>query len=197
MQHKFLLLVALTPKRFLNPLRSELQRLSLDSIRQIEYDNCEAIVLGDEEGVDGKLRFVKSPEGSKGDRLAFALKYLKEESIDYDYIARFDDDDIINPKTMARFTSTKGDCFADRFHGFYDLFSGCLALSEKDWLANTVFMKRQHALAQMKDGRTLIEQENAEKWQHFFRGKEVVYASKPEPIYFRVLSTNSNSPTGI
>ena len=96
MQNKFLLLVALTPVEYLNPLRSRLQEVSLNSLRKVKYDNFQVLILGEKDQEEGKLKYIKSPNGRKGLRLAFALDYIKKHQIDYDYIARFDDDDVLN-----------------------------------------------------------------------------------------------------
>lgn len=191
LDNQFLLLVALTPKKFLSPLRVSLQEVSIDSLKRVEYDNFQAIILGDEERVEGKLHYVKSPDGTKGERLSIALDYLNNQNIAFDYIARFDDDDVFNPSILGRYKSATADCLADQFHAFYDLNSNRTINTKKSWLANTVLLKKAHALNIQKDGRTLIEQDHAEEWHSYFKDKLVEYALPDHPIYLRVLSPTS------
>jgi hypothetical protein len=196
LQNQFLVLVALTPKKFLNPLRIALQEVSIDSLKKIEYDNFKAIILGDDEKVEGNLIYVKSPDGTKGKRLTVALKYILDQKIDFDYIARFDDDDVFNPKVLQQFSSIEADCLADHFHAFYDLNSNRTISTKKNWLANTAFLTREHAFSIQKDGRTLIEQDHAEEWHLYFEKRNMYYASAGQPIYLRVLSPTSITANG-
>lgn len=194
-QNKFLLLVALTPVEYLNPLRSRLQEVSLDSLRKVKYDNFQVLVLGDKEYEEGKLSYIKAPNGSKGLRLKFALEYIEKHNLAYDYIARFDDDDVLNSQIFEQYANSKSACIADRFHAYYDLNSHLTITEEKNWLANTVFLKKEHALAMCKDGRTLIEQDHALEWHSYFQKKEVLYTKSQVPIYLRVLSPTSITST--
>ncbi len=175
----------------MNPLRAALQQASLASLRNIKYDNYQAIILGDEDKIEHNLHFVKAPEGSKGDRLAFALNYLKTSNTQFDYICRFDDDDIFNPFILNNYAQTNADCIADLYHAFYNLASHQCIVSKKTWLANTVFLKKAHALSVLKDGRTLIEQDHAEEWMPYFADKKITYSHKNHPLYLRVLSPTS------
>ena len=64
-------------------------------------------------------------------------------------------------------------------------------------MANTVFLKKVHALAMLPNKKTLIEQDHAEEWHGYFENKEVSYVSKNRPVYLRVLSpTSITSTTG-
>jgi len=194
-QNQFLLLVALTPQEYLNPLRRRLQEVSLASLRRVKYDNFQALILGDEDREEGNLKFIKAPSGTKGLRLDFALKYIKKLGINYDYIARFDDDDVLNPSIFKLIAEIKADCIADNAHAFYDLNSNLTITSQKDWLANTVFLKKEHALALLPDNRTLIEQDHGEEWHLYFKKKEISYVKSASPIYIRVLSPTSITST--
>jgi len=193
LQFKFLFLVALTPKTLVNPLRQRLQDLSMLSLKSIEYDNYAAIILGEEEKIDGNLIFVKAPNGTKGERLKFAMDYLIAQNIDYEYLCRFDDDDILNPLILTLYKNTKAMCIADKHHAFFDLFTKRCLQTKRTWMANTVFLRKDCATCLMPDGRTLIEQDHAEEWMNFFKEKEVKFASKKHPIYLRVLSPTSET----
>lgn len=193
LQFKFLFLVALTPKTLINPLRQRLQELSLSSLRDQENDNYAAIILGDEEKIDGNLIFVKAPNGTKGERLKFAMKYLVKENIDYQYLCRFDDDDILNPSIFNFLSGAKAAVIADKYHSFFDLYTQKCLQTKRDWMANTVFLRKDCATHLMPDGRTLIEQDHAEEWMKFFKGKEIYFVPKKHPIYLRVLSPTSET----
>ncbi len=194
-QNKFLLLVALTPVEYLNPLRSRLQEVSLNSLRKVKYDNFQVLILGEKDQEEGKLKYIKSPNGRKGLRLAFALDYIKKHQIDYDYIARFDDDDVLNPGIFEQYSNAIADCIADKFHAYHDLNSHLSITEGKNWLANTVFLKKEHALAMLPNQMTLIEQDHANEWQAYFEGRNIQYAESEMPLYLRVLSPTSITST--
>lgn len=192
MSSKFLFIIALTPEEFLNPLRIRQQEVFLRSLQAVKYDNFQAILLGEKEEQVGNLTFVKSPNGSKGERLKFALEYLEKHEIEYDYIARFDDDDILNPNIFDIVNAlSAGDCFYDSWHAYYDLYSGEYTHEKKDWMANSILMKKEHALFVMQDERTLIEQDHAQEWHLYFKDKQNIAVPKLRPIYLRVLSPGS------
>ena len=192
LSNKFLFIVALTPMEFLNPLRIRQQEVFLDSLKAVKYDNFQAILLGDKEDKVGKLTFVKSPNGSKGDRLKFALEYLKRNEIEYDYVARFDDDDVLNPNIFEIVNELpEADCFYDNWHAYYDLYSGEHTHEKKDWMANAILMKKEHALFVLADGRTLVEQDHAQEWHLYFRHLKKTALPKLRPIYLRILSPGS------
>lgn len=193
MQFKFLFLVALTPKTLINPLRQRLQDLSLSSLKSTEYDNYAAIILGEHEKIEGKLIFVKAPNGTKGERLKFAMDYLIAQNIEYEYLCRFDDDDVLNPHILNMYRDSKSACIADEYHAFYDLYTKQCLQTKRTWMANTVFLRKDYATFLMPDGRMLIEQDHAEEWMTFFKGKDVNFASKNHPIYLRVLSPTSET----
>ncbi len=191
MKPKFIFLVTLTPPSYMNPLRAVLQKNCINSLKQIKGDNYLALLIGEENKVDKKLHYIASPQGNKGIKLAFAIEYLVQQKIQYTHLCRFDDDDIINPNILNQLYESNADCFADKYHGFYDLTSNRILLAKKNWMANTVFMKKEHALHIMPNNRTLIEQDHAESWQSYFESKKIYYVSKNSPIYLRVLSPTS------
>ena len=193
MFNKFLFLVALTPKNLLTPLRERLQQASFASLNSVKYDNFRVLLFGDEDKVDGNLTFISAPNGKKGDRLKFALEYIEKHEIAFDYIARFDDDDFINPTIFDQYKFTKCNAIADKYHGFVDLGTCKTITTFRNWMANTVLMCKEDAFANMPNGKTLIEQDHAEEWHNYFKKKEVLYAPKNNPIYLRLLSPTSET----
>lgn len=176
----------------MNPLRSRLQAAFKESLKQIKDDNCTTILLGEDDLTEGNLKYIKAPDGTKRERLTFALNYLKTHNIAYNYIARFDDDDLLNPNFISILQSLpEADCYYDKWHAYFDLYSAQHTHEPKDWMANTVFMKKEHALSVMKDGRTLIEQDHAEEWYLYFEDKTLAAFPKERPIYLRILSPGS------
>lgn len=103
----------------LNPLRIKLQETSFTSLKNIKYDNYEVLLFGEQEKTEGKLHFIKAPEGRKGDRLKFALRYISQNKITCDHLCRFDDDNLINPNILSLCAALKNNAIADQYHSFF------------------------------------------------------------------------------
>src|SRR5688572_29071712 len=117
----FLFITPLTPACFLTPLRKELFSLFLDSLKKQTYDNWEALLFGEEERIEGKIKFIKTEAVSKSDKFLVAIDYLRSLNNKPDYVIRIDDDDLISPNVLKHVSQFDFDCYADKYHAFYDL----------------------------------------------------------------------------
>jgi len=197
---KFLFITPLTPSRFLTPLRKELFLLFLNALKNQTYDNWEALLFGEEEKIDGKIKFIKTNALSKADKFLVAIEYLKSITRKPDYIIRIDDDDLISPNILHYVSQFNFDCYADKYHAFYDITSGKTSLSKREWLANTVIHKFDHVLVQVRkanevldknDNFSLLGLDHDVYWGNYYRNKKILWSDKDHPIYLRVLSPSS------
>ncbi len=188
MGKSFLFIIALTPSRLLTPLRKLLYDEFAKSLQQQTYSNWEALLIGESNRDEGKLKFRSIGAESKEIKLIFASEYIRKLSQKPDFIIRMDDDDIINPGALANIASEEFDCFADKYHAFYDIVSGKISLQKRNFLANTVVHKFEHAVKEIgRDNIPLLQCDHS-VWIDYYRAKKIRYASKNDPLYLRVLS---------
>lgn len=153
MSKRFLFITPLTPKRLLTPLRILLFEQFLSALHNQTYKNWEALLIGKEDKLDGNIKYVSLKAESKEIKLIFAKEYILNLKDKPDYIIRIDDDDLINPFILDRVSKSDFDCFADSYHSFYDLTSGMISLQKRDWFANTVIHKYQHAMKEIEEAK--------------------------------------------
>lgn len=186
---RFIIIVPLTPKKLLNPIRLKLFNIFFENLKRIDYENWEAILIGEEEKLDGKIRFKKIGAESKEIKLIYAREYLKSITPKPDYVLRLDDDDLINPYIFEIIKNSKFDCYADKHHLFYDLLSGRTSFQPRPWLANTVVHKYECAMEEIgEDGMTLLQCDHSKVWIDYYRERRIIYANLRHPVYMRVLS---------
>jgi len=184
----FLFLVPLTPSRLMTPLRSLLFEQFLKGLQSQRYENWSAILIGEHEGTEGKVKYCRIMAESKEIKLIFAMQYLLSLEVKPDYIIRMDDDDIINPSIIQKVSTLTFDCFADRYHVFYDVLSGNISTQKRDFLANTVIHKYEHAIKAVGPDQTPLIQSDHSFWIDYYRDKNLVYTAPSFPVYLRVLS---------
>jgi hypothetical protein len=184
----FLFLVPLTPSRLMTPLRSLLFEQFLKGLQSQRYENWSAILIGEHEGTEGKVKYCRIMAESKEIKLIFAREYIRGLTVKPDYIIRIDDDDIINPYILEKVSKIEFDCYADRFHTFYDIISGEISLQSRPFLANTVIHHYDHAIAEIGEDKTPLIQSDHSFWINYYQSKRCVYAGKYFPVYLRVLS---------
>lgn len=186
---KFLFITPLTPSRLLTPLRRKLFVEFVRGLNNQTYSNWEALLIGEEEKQEGNVIYKKIKAESKEIKLIYAKEYLLNMEVKPDYIVRIDDDDVINPNLLERLHDQDFDCFADKYHTFYDVTTGKICQREKGWLANTVVHKFEHALAEIgEDKLPLMNCDHGKEWLPYYTGKKLVFAPIKEPVYLRVLS---------
>ncbi len=196
----FLFIIALTPSDLLSPLRRSLFELFLKAMKSQTYDSWEALLIGEEDKTDGKLKFVKTPAISKQEKFLFAIDYLKSLKIKPDYIIRLDDDDLISPTVLTRVSQLDFDCYADSYHAFYDIVTGKISLNKREWLANTVIHKFEHAIAEIQrikedkgvnTSASLLALDHNLYWEKYYRHKKIIWSDKRNSVYLRILSPTS------
>ena len=186
---KIVIIVPLTPKRLLTPVRLELFEVFLKNLGRVNYSNWEAILIGEEEKVEGPLIFKKIGAESKELKLIYAREYLKSVRPKPDYVLRLDDDDLLNPNLFQLIGNLNFDCYADKEHLFYDLLSGRISFQKRPWLPNTVVHRYECALEEIgENGLTLLQCDHSKIWHKYYNKKKIIYANKRHPVYLRVLS---------
>jgi hypothetical protein len=186
---KFMIIVPLTPKRLLTPIREQLFEIFLKNMDRINYEHWEAVLIGDDENDKGKIKYKKIGAESKELKLVYAREYLSSLKVKPDYVLRLDDDDLINPSLFSKLANQDLDCYADKYHVFYDVLSGRLSWQHRIWLANTVVHRYEYAMTEIgESGMTLLQSDHSKAWSEFYSSKKIVYAPKDHPVYVRVLS---------
>src|SRR4051812_13632626 len=102
---KFLIIVPLTPARLLTPIRKKLFEVFLQNLQRVEYDDWQAILIGEQEGNTGKIKYKKIGAESKELKLVFARELMRDLKIKPDYVLRLDDDDLINPTIFKQLSN--------------------------------------------------------------------------------------------
>lgn len=186
---KFLFITPLTPTKLLTPLRKMLFQEFIRALNNQKYSNWQALLIGEEEKQEGNIVYAKIKAESKEIKLIFAKEYILNMDVKPDYIVRIDDDDVINPNLLEQLSKQDFDCYADKYHTFYDVVSGKICQSEKGWLANTVIHKLQHALTEIgEDKLALFTCDHSKEWLRYYKDRNLVFAPKNHPVYLRVLS---------
>ena len=196
----FLFIIPLTPQSYLTPLRKELFSLFLSALKQQTYENWEVLLLGEEEKKDGKFTYIRTEAVTKEDKFLVAIDYLKSLKIKPDYIIRIDDDDLISPNVLKRASKLYFDCYSDRYHTFYDMSTGKISQSRREWLPNTVIHKFEHALANVRNSNEMLVDNNNFSligldhniyWEKYYRDKKILWSEIENPVYLRILSPTS------
>jgi glycosyltransferase involved in cell wall biosynthesis len=193
---KFLFIVPLTPSDYLTPLRSELFKLFLSALKDQTYAHWQALLLGEEEKTDGNILYKKVPERSKERKLTYAYEYISSLSQKPDYIIRLDDDDLISPDVLERVSATTEDfdCYADKYHCYYDVVSGKICQVKNSWLPNTIIHRTEHALAKIApDNLCLFLLDHSIYWMEYYSKKKIFFENKITPVYLRIMSPTSSS----
>jgi hypothetical protein len=166
-------------------------------LRNQQYDNWEAWLLGEEERQDGKINFIKADATAKEEKLLEASKRLYAIADKPDFIIRIDDDDLVPSYLLRDIANLNFDCYADKYHFVYELESGRSMLRKNPWLASTVVMSYNHAVKRMEKwgGKPLFACDHSLAFEPYFRNKNIIFAPAGKPVYYRVLSPSSQSVT--
>ena len=189
-----LFIVACTPDELMTPLRRKLREEMENQLARIEGGRWRAWFLGERSASSGPIEFVACNERTKGDKLRAWLPRAIEAH-NPDYIVRLDDDDLINPAIMDIINDhAEFDCLVDRKHWFFDIVTGQLSNESRDWFANTVVQKTEHAMATIpwvEGDVPVIAGDHSKEWHRYFADKQVKYTEEKRPLYIRTLSPTS------
>lgn len=200
MPSDFLFLIPLTPERFLDPQRRELQKLCFE---QLEKLTCTKRVwlLGDGKFSQKDFESIQLKGDTKEDKLMEVGQILeKAYSPVAKYIVRLDDDDLINPAVFDRMANKDFDVCYDKHHWFYDISSARVGNQERAWIANTAIHKYERALQKVEalggspkagDTNFLIACDHSQAWTPFYKNKKSVHLPSKTPLYLRILSPGS------
>ena len=206
----FVFIIPLTPKRLLNPIRQTLFDLMIYGLKNQKSNNWNALLMGEEEKVDGNLIFLNSEKvldqdyvkefrgdpghTDKHHKIEIALQHIARESKKPKYLIRLDDDDLISPDVI-QFIEREGmnyDCYADKYQALYNITDAQIALPDLPWLANSVFHKYEHAITVVPQfNRKLINCSHSDAFHLYYKDKKIYFFPKYEPLYLRILSETS------
>jgi len=181
--NKFLFLTRVTPKDKQTEMRRQLQKLYLKALRNQTYSDWFVFLFGE-----------WLPEAEGDPRFKLLNKFndlLSPDSLDFvmefDYIIRLDDDDIINPFVLEKLKDFRGDVYCDRYYTLIEVSTGMICQNVVRWMPPTSVHKVKHALS-IVDGKPLIAHEHTQ-WIDYYKGNGlgVVYAPREEPLYLRVI----------
>lgn len=202
MKNKFIFIIPLTPLNVLTDDRRNLQRLCFSALMSQKYSYWQAILIGKLESpiVDSHFSIIDF-EGYKEEKLQVATQFIISQKFLPTHIIRLDDDDIFNPTILEKLKNKKFDLMVDKFQSFWNPFTGQISQKVFYWFPNTCIMSTQDALSyfgsfpegdfrKMKDRPYLIENEHND-FHLYYKNKDIIFAPCNEPVYLRVLSTNS------
>lgn len=203
MSNSFLFIIPLTPSSHLTNIRKELQEECLKALISQKHENWKALLIGQD--LPSKIkdsRFIHLPiEDIKEIKVQYATKYLRENQLEFDYIIRLDDDDLISNTILNTHQNTKADIIVDLEHWYIDWTSKKVSKDFKPWFPNTCIQKSKNALSisgelaqpyieRINTDVVLIENNHA-NFHNFYKGKKIVFTPSNAPIYLRVLNPDS------
>lgn len=184
----FLYIIPRTPRQLRTPIRNFLWHHTKRALNNQNYENWQALVIDDQDIVEGNIQYIVSTAVRKGEKIQHALKIVEGWEHKPDYVIRLDDDDLVAPNALSLIENKSFDVAVDEFHTFYELRSGFFCQTRRPWFANTIIHKYEHAKAIMPDGRPLLDQDHARVWHNYYSGKQIHKFPKETPLYLRILS---------
>lgn len=185
----FLFIIPRTPSKLISPMKALLWEVCLDSLKQQTSNNYSIWIIGEHEKEEENITFIKSSAVTKKEKLHFAFEKLTKLSKKPEYIIRFDDDDVISKTLLKDIKNLKFDCYADKYHTYYDITNSKITYSNNSWLPNTMIHKYQHAINKNNpENIPLMVCDHSTAWHHYYQNKNIVFAPKSSPTYLRVLS---------
>ncbi len=141
-----------------------------------DYTNWTALVVGEREPLgDDRFIFFEHDLVEKRQKLCFV-------------------DDIISTSALGQHRLLAADCLADRFHSFMEILTGKISQQKRDWLANTMAHKMEHAfhLVDESDPKSyLLVQDHSKVWHPYYQDKGIMWTDKKSPLYIKMLSSTS------
>ncbi len=200
----FLFIIPLTPISLLNDNRKAIQELCFKTLMLQNYTNWQALLIGSElpNVVKNNQKFIHVKyEGIKEEKLQIATKFISENKLTPDYIISLDDDDFFNPYILEELTNVDFDIYTDKFHAFFEYETQTVSQQIRLWFPNTCIHKFEHAMAvhgtlanlnikKINAQVRLIENDHS-KIHSYYKGKKIIYASRNNPVYLRVLNKES------
>jgi len=183
-----LFIIPRTPHHLRTPLRDMLWENTKKSLFNQTYHNWQALVIDDQDLIDGNLQYIASTAVRKGEKIQHALKIVESWENKPDYVIRLDDDDLIAPNALSYINDKNFDVAVDEYHTFFELKSGFFCQTRRPWFANTIIHKYEHAKSIMPDGRPLLDQDHSHVWHNYYSGKQIYKLPKEMPLYLRILS---------
>jgi hypothetical protein len=204
--NRFLFIVPLTPETRLTEGRRRLQEICISALSGQKYDLWQAILIGSKmpAAAANESRFIHLEyEALKEEKLQYASDYIHNSGINFDYVIRLDDDDIICPMVLERLKDRDFNIFVDLYHSFWTPVSNRVAQTVRFWFPNTFVIKREIAFSvygafpggnhrNLRGAPYVIENEHNVIHQFFEDRKlEVDFASRKYPVYLRSISGES------
>ncbi len=204
MPNSFLFIIPLTPASHLSETRKILRKLCFETLNKQNYSNWKALLIGNKEGIEvNNDKFISlEVDGVKEEKLQLATSFILNNNIEGDYLIRLDDDDIFNPAILFGLKDKKFDLFVDKYQSHWNYANGYISQEVRYWFPNTCIHKREHALKKFgkfpegeykrfKDEPMLIETEHNDFHLYYDQNHKIEFATKSDPVYLRVLSSNS------
>ncbi len=192
MENTFCFIIPRTPRQYRTQFREFLWRQTIHSLRNQIYGNWQAVVIGEREELgDDRFYFLEQDLVPKKKKLLYALEHIKAREELPDYLIRLDDDDLFSETALQQLKTQDADCLADRYHSFIEIITGKISQQQRNWLANTVAHKTEHAyrLVDPADAESyLLVQDHSQAWHPYYAGLRVHYTNKTDPFYLRILS---------
>lgn len=206
MPNSFLFIIPLTPASHLTASRAHFRRLCLEALRNQNYQNWKALLVGqltDADPVSDHFVLL-SENGTKEEKLQKATAYLENSNLRADYVIRLDDDDIFNSGLLAGLGDKVFDLYVDKYHSFWNGATGKIAQKVLLWFPNTCIHRWEHAFAtfgtlppgnytHFRASALLIENEHNEFSKYYTSDHTILYAPRHNPVYLRTMSPASFS----
>lgn len=192
----------------MTPIRKALRILCLNALQKQNYNNWNALLIGNSEIPVVDKRFIRlKQEGLKEEKLQFATRFMRINNFSHDYIIRLDDDDIFNPFLLNKICHLEFDIYTDKYHYYFDYNSCCISRQINYWFPNTCIHKKDHALAEfgelarkhllpINEYVSVIENDHS-KLHTYYKGRRIIFASKKDPVYLRIINRDSISSQGV
>jgi hypothetical protein len=197
----YLFLIPTSPNLTEGSLRKDLQKLCFQQVTKLE-SSFVVWLLGDAEINHPHFKSIVCQGTSKEEKLRETGDKLAELPRIAKYVARLDDDDLINPDVFDRLANSDFDIAYDLKHFFYDLSTDLASRQKRDWIPNTAIMDFEQAMtkveaiggAETEDGKNyLFACDHSRAWRSFFSGGNIVHPK--ESIYVRILNPESITAT--
>jgi len=198
-ENHFCFIIPRTPLQHQNKLRNDLWEICKKSLIAQSYKNWTAIVIGPREEVqDDRFIFLEFDLLPKLEKVRKAIDFLRDSNVQKDYIIRLDDDDLFSEQALFRHRYSTADCIADRWHTFIEITTKMVSSQCRNWLANTVIHKWEHASSEFTLGDKndyLLCLDHSLAWKEYYKKKRITFSRKQEPLYLRILSPTSITST--
>lgn len=193
----FLFITCLTPESMMTDLRKDFHQAYLEALLVQSHTNWTAFLLGEKEGEDGNIHYIKCKGTSKEDKLLEAARLLTNMPVKPEFIVRLDDDDLIGKDTLQTVEKNKAtyDVFTDHYQYMFDSYSGKMLSKAFPWWPSTLVMKYSDAMAPQAafENRPLFACPHDRAFHPYFKDRSVFYFARMQPAYVRIFSPVSLS----